>query len=185
MLEKEHVIEILRKTKKAIKEDDAVTIRTLSDKTIHSSSIHQDVDNVALAVVLYALSKILEKKESQENWHKLEKTIISSIDNAMIALKRDDIEVYRDQIAIIRNSIERISGNLKKYVEDVFRKASINKASRLYEHGLSLSKTAKILGITLWDLNNYVGETGIADINLAYTRDLNNRIKFAQNLFKK
>jgi hypothetical protein len=73
MLEKEHVIEILRKTKKAIKEDDAVTIRTLSDKTIHSSSIHQDVDNVALAVVLYALSKILEKKESQENWHKLEK----------------------------------------------------------------------------------------------------------------
>ena len=38
------------------------------------------------------------------------------------------------------------------------RKASINKASRIYEHGISLGKTAQLLGITQWELTEYTGQ---------------------------
>ena len=70
-------------------------------------------------------------------------------------------------------------------MQEVFRKASVNKASRLHEHGISLHKTARILGVTLWELNRYVGQTGIADVNLAYTLDLGKRIKQAEGIFVK
>lgn len=187
MLEEVHAIQVLEDAKKALKQDDTIAMKDLSNKTIHSASIYQDPDNVALAVVLYALSKLVERTSYRKlpGWKKFEKTYISSIDKAIIALKRKDIEVYRDQLGQVREAIKGLSGNLRQYVEDVFRKASINKASRLYEHGISLAKTASILGVTVWELNQYVGQTRIADVNLAYTRDLNSRIKLAERIFGK
>ena len=186
MQEKEHVLEVLEQAKKAIRDEDVIKLKELSNQTIHSSAIEQDPDNIAVAVILYSLSKIIERVRYREykEWPKFQKTYEKSIENAIIALKRNDVEVYRDQISIIQESIEKLSGNLKKYVQEIFRKAQINKASRIYEHGISLEKTAKILGITLWELNSYVGNTGIADVNLAYTLDLKQRIKNAEDIFR-
>ena len=187
MIEEEHVVEVLEKAKRAIKEKEILILKDLSNQTIHSASIYQDPDNIAIAIILYALSKLIERRAYQEykGWDRFERVYKDSIDRAIIALRRKDIEVYREQIGNIREAIEELSGDLKIYIEDVFRKASINKASRLYEHGLSLEKTAKILGITLWELNEYVGQKGIGDINLAYTLDLNQRIKLAEDIFRR
>lgn len=186
MQEKENVIDILEKAKKAIKADDAITIKDISNHTLHTSAIYQDPDNINIAVLLYALSKIIERTHYRDlpGWSKFEKTYTDSIDNALIALKKNDIEVYRDQIEMVKEAIEKLSGHLKRYIEEVFRKSKINKASRIYEHGLSLERTAKILGITLWELNQYVGNTGIADVDLAYTLDIKKRIKNAEEIFK-
>ena len=186
MQEKEHVLEVLEQAKKAIRDEDVIKLKELSNQTVHSSSIDQDPDNIAVAIVLYALSKIIERIRYREykDWPRFQKTYESSIDNAIIALRKNDIEVYRDQIAKIQYIIEKLSGHLKKYIQEVFRKAQINKASRIYEHGISLEKTAKILGVTLWELNSYVGNTGIADVNLAYTLDLKQRLKNAEDIFK-
>ena len=187
MLEEVHVAEVLEKAKRAIEKKDVIAIKNLSDQTIHSASIHQDPDNISVAVILYSLSKMIERERYQEypGWQEFERNYIDSLDKASIALRRKDLDVYREQIENIRQSIDKLSGKLKFYMGDVFRKAKINKASRLYEHGISLEKTAKILGITIWELNQYVGRTGIADVNLAYTKDLNSRIKLAEGIFKK
>ena len=187
MQERGHVITILEQAKQAIKEKNIVEIRSLSNKTIHSASIYQDPDNIAIAVILYSLSKFIETGKYQEykDWPKFEKNYRDCLERAIVALKRGDMGVYRDQISCIREALAKISGNLKKYVDDVFRKASINKASRLHEHGISAEKTAKILGITVWELNQYIGQTGIADVNLAYTLELNQRIQQAEEIFEK
>ena len=182
----ENVIDILEKAKKAIKDQDIVQIKDLSNRTVHSSSIDQDPDNINIAVILYALSKILERTRYREmtGWSKFEKTYTDSLDNALIALKKKDIDVYRDQIGRIKDSVEKLSGHLKAYIEEIFRKAKINKASRIYEHGISMGATATILGITQWELNQYVGQTGIADVDLAYTLDIKQRLKNAEDIFK-
>lgn len=187
MEEVAHVIEILEKAVKAIKEKNSVQIKDLSNQTIHSASVYQDPDNIAIAVVLYSLSKLIERKyySKLKDWDKFEKNYEQCIARAIIALKQKQIELYREQIDCIRENVKKVSGDLKKYLEDVFRKASINKASKLYEHGLSLEKTAKILGITVWELNQYVGQSGMADVNFAYTLDLDKRIKQAEKMFKK
>jgi len=185
MQERENIIAILEKAKKAIKEEDIVTIKELSNRTIHSSAIYQDPDNINIAVILYALSKIIERTHYREleGWDKFHETYENSLDNALIALKRNDIEVYREQIDRIKESVHNLSGHLKTYIEEVFRKANINKASRLYEHGISMESTAKILGVSIWELNSYVGQTGIADIDLAYTLEIKQRLKNAEEIF--
>lgn len=186
MQEKEHVIDVLQRARKALKEEDSMAVKELSNQTIHSASIYQDPDNIAIAVILYALSKIIERTHYREltGWNKFKKTYEDSIDKAIIALKRNDIEVYREQIGNIRESIDSLSGHLKTYLEEVFRKASINKASRIYEHGISLETTAKILGVTIWDLSSYVGQTGISEVDLTYTLDIKQRLKNSQEIFK-
>jgi len=187
MQEKEHVINILEQAKQAINQKDVSKIRNLSNQTLHSASIYQDPDNISIAVILYSLSKVIERTDYRQlkDWKKFESIYKNSLDKAIKDLKRNDLDHYRIHMEEIRSAIKKISGNLKKYIAEVFRKASINKASRLHEHGLSAEKTAKILGITLWELNQYIGKTGIADVNLAYTMDLSKRIKLAENMFAK
>ncbi len=184
--EVENILDILEKAKEAIKQEDALAIKELSNRTVHSSAIYQDADNINIAVILYALSKILERTRYHEmtGWAKFEESYINSIDNAVIALKRKDLALYREQIEKIKTAIGKLSGHLKTYIEAVFRKAQINKASRIYEHGISRETAAKILGISIWELNEYVGRTGIADVNLAYTLDIKQRIKNAQEIFR-
>ena len=186
MQEKEHVISILRDAKKAIEEDDSLTIRDLSNQTIHSASIYKDPDNISIAVILYALSKIIERQgyRELEGWKNFSRVYNTAITRGINDIKKGDLEHYRIHIDEIRSSINKIYGPLKKEVDDVFRKAQINKASKLYEHGLSMEKTAKILGITVWELNQYVGQSSSANISLSQGINIKARLNLALDFFK-
>ena len=99
-------------------------------------------------------------------------------------LEKNDIESFRKEINYVTKLISSLTGNLKIYIADVFGKAKINKASGIYEHGISMETTAKILGISVWELAEYAGQTKIADINLSITMPLIKRIKLAEDIFE-
>ena len=182
MQEKENILRIFEGTKEAIKKEDVVKIKELSNQTVHTASITQDPDNIAVAVIVYSLSKIIERKYSgADNFYK---TIISAIDNSIIAIKKNDEKKFKENLELVRKAINKLSGDLKKYIQDVFRKASINKASKIYEHGISMEKTAKLLGITMFELAGYAGQTGISDVPESKTLDVRSRIKLAMEMFE-
>jgi len=187
MQEKENVIDILEKTKSAVEREDILLLKDLSNRTIHTASIYADSDNIAVAVAVYSLSKILERKKYREykGWGLFFKNYMACLGKALLALKDDNLDKFREEIGHINNEIERLSGNFKGYIQQVFRKASINKASRLYEHGISMEQTAKVLGITIWELAEYSGQTGISDVNLGITLDVKKRIKNAEEFLGK
>jgi hypothetical protein len=183
MQEKENVLRIFEETKEAIKKEDVVKLKELSNHTIHTASLTQDSDNVAVAVIVYSLSKIIERKYSEAD--KFYKIIISAIDNSIIALKGDDEKKFKESLELIREAINKLSGDLKKYVEDVFRKASINKASKIYEHGISMEKTAKLLGITMFELASYAGQKEeISEVPESKTLSVRSRVKLAMEMFE-
>lgn len=186
MQEKENVLKILKEANIALKNNDSLKLRDLSNQTVHTSSITQDPDNVAIAVIIYSLSKIIERRDYKEHkgWDKWYGGIILSINNAIRSLEKNDETGLKNNLELIRKNIEKLSGRLKDYIQEVFRKASINKASRIYEHGISMEKTAKLLGITVWELANYAGQTGISDVPLGITKDAKSRIKLAMEMFK-
>ena len=99
------------------------------------------------------------------------------------ALEKNNLDKFREEIHFVTKLIDNLNGNLKIYISEVFRKAQINKASRIYEHGISMEKTAKILGISVWELAEYAGQTRIADINLSVTLPIKERIKNAEEIF--
>jgi len=187
MQEKEHVLNILKQAKEAVEKEDVVKLKELSNYTLHSSSIHQDPDNVAIAVIVYSLSKIIERKKYTyyEEWPAFYKVYIKSIDNTILDLEKDNIEGFREHTNKIRKAIGNLSGRFKKYIQDVFKKAEINKASRIYEHGISMQQTAKLLGISIWELAEYAGQTGISDADLSITMPIKQRLKNAEEMFEK
>ena len=187
MQEKENIIRILKETKKAVEKQDNIALKNLSNQTIHTASAYQDADNITVAVIIYALSKILERTRYREygRWPSFFKNFMSCINKAISAVEKDDIEGFREQIRCIRKGIDSLTGNFKMHIQDVFRKAEISKASRIYEHGISMEQTSKLLGITLWELADYAGQTGISEVNLNITLPEKTRIKQALEIFER
>lgn len=186
MIEKEHILKILKETKSAVAEENIIKLKELSNQTIHTASIEQDPNAIAIAVIIYSLSKIIERKEYTyyKEWPSFYKSYTGNIDRAIKALQEDNIEKFRESIDEIRREMGKLSGKFKKYIQDVFRKAEINKASRVYEHGISMEQTAKLLGITIWELAEYAGQTGISDVHLSVTLPIKERIKQAEEIFE-
>lgn len=185
MKEREHVLKILNETKEAFEKGDAIKLKDLSNQTIHASSIDQDPGNVAVAVIVYSLSKIAERKNYQKysGCDEFCRTIIKLLDKTASALAKSDDTKARSYLTLMRKSIGKLSGKLKGYIQDVFRKAEINKASRIYEHGVSMERTASLLGVTMFDLAEYAGKTGIPDVPLAKTQGVRARLKVAEEMF--
>ncbi len=184
--EKENFLEILEKTRQAIKDEDIALLKELSDHTIHTASTVQDTDSVLLAVIVYSLSKIIERKQYRElkGWNKFYSVFTLEIDRAINFLKKDNQKEFVKSLEGIRGSIKNISGDLRAYIEDVFRKAQINKASKIYEHGISLETTAKLLGITIWELAGYTGQREITNGKFMQTENVKKRIKEAIEMFE-
>lgn len=184
--EKENVLRIFEETKEAIKREDTFRLNELSNQTINTASRTHDPDNIATAVVVYSIGKIIERKKYREfpEWNNLYKKIISSIDGAIRAIEEDKEKDFKKSIDSLREYINHLSGKLKDYVQDVFRKAQINKASKIYEHGISMEKTADLLGITMYELALYAGQTDVSNTSENKTIEARSRIKMAVEFFQ-
>lgn len=185
MKEVKNVLRILKETKKFISEDNSHEIKILSNQTIHSAAISQDADNIIVAVLVYSLSKILEREhyKDMEGWQEFYDAMNENLVSAIRALEKNDIEKTRIHLGEIRNSLNKISGNLGEYIKDIFRKAEINKAFRLYEHGLSSEKTAELLGVSLWDLASYIGQSSVSNSKFAISMPVKKRVRVAEDFF--
>ena len=87
--EKENVLRIFEEAKDAIKQEDPFKLNELSNQTINTASRTHDPDNIATAVVIYSIGKIIERKKYREfpEWNNLYRKIISSIDDSIKAIK--------------------------------------------------------------------------------------------------
>ena len=185
MEERGHILKILIKVQKALERKNYIKIRNLSNQVIHHSSIHQDPDIISIAVLILALSKLIERDEfkDEKNWPKFYENYCKNIKGMIVALKNKDDDNFRLEVNSNRKLIETLSGSLKSYISDVFRRAKIDKASRIYEHGISMEKTAKILGISLWELADYAGKMRL-DTNLGITMPIRERINLVEEIFR-
>jgi len=184
-IEKDNILNILSSVIKAIDKNDVFTIKEMSNRTVHSASIFQDPNSISIAVIVYSLAKVYEREKYTEykDWKVFEKLVLANLKNAFSNLNANKTEEFAQNLKTILESIKKLSGHLKRYIEEVFRKARINKASRLYEHGISVEQTAKLLGITVFELAEYAGKTGIADVDLSITMPERERIKIAMDFF--
>ena len=187
MKEVGNVLRIFQETKEAILKGDSAKIKNLSNQTVNTASLTNDPDNIAVAVIIYSLSKILEREDYKKlpGWNNFYKTYINVIDKIIISLKKNDEKMIRENLKLVRHAINKLSGKLKIYIQEVFRKASINKASRIYEHGISMERTASLLGVTMFELSEYAGQTGISDVPLGKTLGVKKRLKLAMEMFEK
>ena len=185
MKEVGHVLGVLRDAKRFVEEDNAAELKSLSNRTIHAAAVYQDGDNIVVAVLVYSLGKVLSRDNyrKMEGWDEFYKAVVKNLGLAIVAIEKNQVENSRVYLGRIRNSLNKISGDLSRYIKDVFAKAEINKAFKLYEHGLSTEKTAELLGVSLWDLSSYIGQSNIGDAKFAISMPIEKRIKIAEDIF--
>ncbi len=186
MREVENILRILKKTKRFIEEGNPFELKALSNQTIHSATISQDGDNIIVAVLVYSLGKVLERNHyrNMEGWTEFYNSVTKNLGLAIKAVEGENVDNARIYLGRIRNSLNKIDGDLSRYIKDVFKKAEINKAFKLYEHGLSTEKTAELLGVSLWDLASYIGQSSIGDAKVAISMPVVKRIKIAEDIFE-
>ena len=182
---KDKIIEILKESLNAIAFNKPEKLRELSDKIIHSASIYQDDNVVSVSVLIYALSKIYERKNYRNcrDWEKFNQLVVVNLKKAAETLEKDNDSDYYKAIKGIFESINSLDRKLKLYIEQVFEKAKVHRASRLHEHGISIGRTADILGISKWEIMDYIGSTGISDVRESKTIPIDKRLKKARELF--
>ncbi|MBI2651010.1 hypothetical protein HYX01_00915 [Candidatus Woesearchaeota archaeon] len=159
-------------------EKDIIGLKGLSNHTIHNASVFQDEISVSVAVLLYALSKIIERKRNEMDYG----SIIMHLENAQKYLEKSEESNFSSAIRKLFSEISSIDSKLKLYIEEVVNQAQIKKGYKLCEHGLSCGKASEVLGISQWELMNYIGKTklseGIEDII-----DVKERMRLARGLF--
>jgi len=181
---KKDIISILRKAIQIIKQEDIPALDELSNHTIHNASIFQDKDSIKIAVIIYALSKIIHRSEQiTDEWDKAKEMILGDFKKARFFLETNKEENYRELTKQILSNVGKIDTKLKLYVEDVLEKAKIVKGSKLYEHGISVEKAADMLGISQWDLLSYIGKTQIIDRYEEEVIPITKRLDYAKSLF--
>ncbi|PIZ81826.1 hypothetical protein COX98_02325 [Candidatus Pacearchaeota archaeon CG_4_10_14_0_2_um_filter_30_11] len=185
MKESKNLLRILEQSFNAFKSKDSLKLKKLSNETVHTSSLTQDSSNILIAVVIYSLGKLLERENyfNLPGWKNFESLTTSALKISIEDLKQNKEEKFTQDFIQIRKAIGKISGKLKKYIEEVFEKSEITKASRIYEHGISLGQTSKLLGITIYDLANYTGQTGISEVSLNQTINEKERVKMLEDMF--
>lgn len=188
MQEVENILRILKETMEAIQNKDAVALKTLSNQTIHTAAVSQDPDNIAVAVIVYSIGKIIERGNNREGkrYRGLYNRLSVMVDKTISEIKEGDQNKVRKSLNYIRKDIEKGSVDFKKHIQDVFRKASINKASKIYEHGISMETTASLLGITMFELASYAGQKqAVSEEKEEKTISAKERIKTAIGMFEK
>ena len=181
----DNACEVLEQAIKALKEKDSIKLKELSNQTIHSASTDQNPGIITSAVLIYTLSKLVERKDYTKikNWEKFVTKFNRILKLAMDALKKRNIEAYKKHLQKARKSLESISGSLKPYIKEILTKASINKSSKLYEHGISLGQTAKLLGVTQWEITGYTGQRNIPDNKQNESIQVEKRAQIALEFF--
>lgn len=179
------IIDILRRALDILKKKDIPALDELSNHTIHDASIYQDKDSISIAVVIYALSKVIHRAEHAyiKDWGKVYGIIVDALNRGLQELEDDREDAYRRYIKKILESISSIEKKLKWYIEDVMNRARIAKGGKLYEHGLSVGQAAELLGVSQYELMSYIGKTQISDVFSEEGWAVAKRLAYAKKLF--
>ncbi len=173
---KTDILSILSETRKVIEHNEIAELKEISNHTIHNASIFQDKDSITIAIIVYSLYKILSSNSSSVG------IILKKLYELENALAKEDYEKYHSLLKNMLNFLSKKSKEFKKNITEVIRQAQIKKGSKLYDHGLSVSKAADLLGISVWELMNYIGKTEINN-TFNYGVPVSKRISYAKKIF--
>ena len=177
---KEDILSVLKKAVDILETEEhpVQSLDELSNQVVHNASIFQDDDSVSVAVLIYALSKTVQHCIAQGTKYD---HLIKSIEKVQDLLSGNDFKRYRAAVREIFNQIRQLNEKVGIYIKEVLDLARIKKGSKLHQHGISMARTAELLGITQWELQNYIGKQKYFDIK---EMPVKKRLKTAREIFR-
>ena len=172
------VLNELAEILKAKEEIDIVQMKELSNHVIHDASVFQDEDSISVAVLIYSLSKVIERKQKDLDYSK----VLDMMRLCILNLNNNDDTSFRKSAQRIFSFIRSIDEKLRLYISEVISQARVKKGCKLCEHGISTARAAEVLGISQWELMHYLGKTTLID-KLSEPINVSKRLKIARSIF--
>lgn len=173
------ILEVLEQAIVSMEAEDHHALGELSNHVIHDASVFQDDDSVSIAVLVYALSKVIQRCCEGNIPHA---RLVALVQQARAELSAGRDDSYRALVRKTLEEIRKLDEKLKLYITEVLEKARVKKASKLHEHGISLARTAELLGISQWELQDYIGKTRIPEQALGMPATA--RLQLARSWFR-
>lgn len=182
---KKVMLESLEEAQEAFASIDSNKLKVISDYTIHSAGIFQDSYSVSIAIIIYSLAKIVEKRKirSEKQWETFKKETMQNLKEAREYLQKGNLDKYLSKLKQILSSIGSLDATFGTYVTEVIEKAKIKKGFAVYEHGLSVGRAAELMGVSPWELMDYLGQTKLVDEMPMLTKPISERLSIARRIF--
>ncbi|MDP3728314.1 MAG: hypothetical protein Q8R18_02560 [bacterium] len=182
---KKDILRVLKNVQPLLIKEDIAKIKVLSNQTLHNASMFQDPDSISISVIIFSLSKILNRPRLENNpaLKVFKEKIAVELFIAKNALEKDKEKEYKETMKRIFQHISRFEKKFGMYITQVLEHAKIKRGERIYEHGFSAGKAAQLLGISSWELMSYVGETKIIPFVKDTSTSTRERINFTRRLF--
>ncbi|MBI4451753.1 hypothetical protein HY642_07300 [Candidatus Woesearchaeota archaeon] len=161
------------------KEAALLDLAELSNHVIHNATIYQDEDSITAAIAVYAIAKTCQRYAARQSRIP---SFIPLLERARYFLSGNNDAKYREVMRALVKRVRASDERLGLYIEEVLSKAAIKKGQHMYEHGISVGRTAELLGISRWELLSYIGKTHIAMPETAGA--LRRRLEAARELFR-
>ncbi|MDN5367081.1 MAG: hypothetical protein PWQ11_492 [Candidatus Diapherotrites archaeon] len=149
---------MIREIRKAFEEEDDEFLRNLAVEMAKNAAVDQDKQKARLAVIAYALSKILAKPHFKQspNWPRYRNAIISALRDAEMGRETNVIER-------VERTIRRIDEEDGHFVKNIMDKARSKMAAIAYSVGISTSIAAHLFDADKNDLLDYIGKMKVHD----------------------
>jgi hypothetical protein len=152
-------------------------LKKLSNSLAEDISLFHDQDSISIAVLTYSIYKIFNKNKDLEK-----RQLICLIKTAE---KTIDIEPqFRNSIRLLFDQIKKYDNNIDTNMIKIIKHAQIKRGLKVYEHGISIGGASEIMGISRWNLMDYVGNYDIIDKDSNMRIDQKARLEFTRGLFK-
>jgi len=180
-----NLIYVITKTLESIKNKEFLKLEIISNYTIHTSTTFQQEDSIEISIIIYSLFKLYNRYllSQKTKFFNLINDILPLLKENLKHLEKNNIYKYRYNTHRIIEILKKYDKNISNYIQDILLKAKIKKGSKLYEHGLSLGKISDFLGITEWELQNYIGKIKTNNEKVK-KEEIKSRLNYAREIFK-
>jgi hypothetical protein len=186
---KEDILAVLRDVQTTLNARNSTGLIDASNRLLHSLGIYEEPRALYVSIIGYALGKIVEKEyikeEHRQEFEDFAEGTESNLSAAIRFLEEDNIKKFDATIAAIISLISEFDTYFSRYVKDVLEFARLQKGAKVYEHGLSLSSVAKMLGISQWELMPKVGETAVHEHKALQKKSARERYEEVKKVMKK
>lgn len=161
------LIERVRGMQKAFQNENTGSLRSISNQAIREAALQNDSLRAEIAVVAYALHKLLSKEHvrSDKQWKKIQKSVQQKLEEGIKNLENKKISEFEKNLSGITKQIRETDESLGNYAQNLMEKSRVKQASSLYALGLSLGQATALTNADKKALFNYIGYTKMSDEN--------------------
>ncbi|MCB9358802.1 hypothetical protein H6503_02630 [Candidatus Woesearchaeota archaeon] len=176
---KDNMLFVLKNVRELLRSDHIriSELKRLSNQLMEDVSLMHNKDSISISVLVYSLYKIFSKNSNISR-----EALLKYLDDAIRSI--DNQTIFRTRLKKLFDQIKKYDKELGVTILQTIRHAQVKKGLKVYEHGMSIGQAAEIMGVSRWDILEYLGDFKIDDEGYYDRVDARQRLSFAKGLFR-